>query len=93
MFDCNWEIIVATAVAVTLAWVRWGTGTEQVYLAKKLVQCNVISHPWALLLEFSVVLILNATIAIIFVDPQTSRQAFAAGLASASVAVKLREGA
>ena len=93
MCDWNWKIIFVTAVAVALAWARWGTGREQVYLAKKLVQCNVISHPWALLLEFSFVLVLNATVAIIFVDPQTSRQAFAAGLASASVAAKLKEGA
>lgn len=88
MYD--WKIIMVTTGAVFVAWAHWGPA-QPVRIVNELVESEVISRPCALLMEFFFVLLLNVTVAVIYVDPQTPEQAFAAGLASASVAAKLKE--
>ena len=72
--------IFFTAVGVFVLWASWGKGGLSVkYLNAALAQWGVPQN-WLMLVEFVVTMAVGAIVAVVLVDPQTARQAIAAGM-------------
>lgn len=73
-----------TALGATILWGRWGRDRLRPYL---LPEClNLLDRwfsehkNWKDFIEFAIFIFLGTVVAIMVVEPSTSRQAFAAGL-------------
>ena len=77
-----------TAVGVFLIWAAWGKGKLSVmYLNARLAKLG-LSPNSLMVVEFLVTMILGVIVSIAFFDPQSARQAIAAGMGWTSLVVR-----
>ena len=77
-----------TAVGVFSIWASWGKGRLSVKYLNAVLADLGLSPNWLIAVEFLVTMVLGVVLSIAFVEPQTARQAIAAGMGWTSLVVR-----
>lgn len=76
----SWINFGFAALGVLLLYARWGKDGLRYYVPRDLLKTLHLSSDRINQLEFCIFLLVGATVATVFADPQSARQAIAAGL-------------
>ena len=86
--DYEGSKMLFTAVGVFVIWAAWGKGRLTVKYLSACLSALGLSSNWLLLVEFLVTMSVGVVVAIAFFDPQTARQAIAAGMGWTSLVAR-----